>query len=434
MNTSRERNLRNVRLRSTDEEPEKAPAKRNPIAPLRAGEELIGEGLSMLQIAIAAPLRENAKAFLLLKSKCFNKQKQIEKMNVSDAENEFFPRSTRFKFELNVSKEATASDDFKILRQQTDEKILEMKRTFKSYVIRATEIEQEAMYKKLRANFMAFTRNIVKAITLTIGLDLDPDTTIITLVNKNPELLEVMRTTSENFTAEYKKIHKITDDVNLYTDIPDSTQLSQSTNQTQTRTQAGTISPYFSGQRPRTTTTTTSTTSLTQSKMSFIGNALKQAYIDPWKKYAEVYRENSLSLELSKIINTKLGEEANELTEMELDNEATLDAPTIAELITKKTNEATKNLTSEIKSLSNQVNQLKKSKKEERGQSPGGASKKKQITTKRVSFQKGTKKPTKESTKRPKEKGNGHKNTRGDRKLDSTSKNGRSKSRSSKRK
>lgn len=89
MNTLRVRNLRNVRLRSVNEEPEKAPAKRNPIAPLWAGEELIDEGLSMLQVAIAAPLRKNAKEFLLLKSKCFNKQKQIEKMNVSKAENNF---------------------------------------------------------------------------------------------------------------------------------------------------------------------------------------------------------------------------------------------------------------------------------------------------------------------------------------------------------
>ena len=106
-----------------------------------------------------------------------------------------------------MSKEATASDDFKILRQQTKETILEMKRTFKSYVIRATEIEQEAMYKKLRAKFIAFTRNIVKAIALTIGLELDPDTIIITLVNKYPRLLEIMQMTSDNFTEEYKKIH-----------------------------------------------------------------------------------------------------------------------------------------------------------------------------------------------------------------------------------
>lgn len=206
-----------------------------------------------------------------------------------------------------MSKEASASDDFKILRQQTEETILEMKRTFKSYVIRATEIEQEAMYKKLRAQLIAFTRNIVKAIALTIGLKLDPDIIIITLINKYPGLLKIMQTTSDNFTEEYKKIHKIIDDINPFTEIPGATQQNQALNQAQTRTQTATINLYFGGQRSRMVTTTTITTSPTQSKISFIGNALKLAYIDPWKKYAEVYRENSLSLELSKIINTKLG-------------------------------------------------------------------------------------------------------------------------------
>ena len=128
MNHPRERN---VRQRSAVEEPEKTPAKRLPIAPLRAGEEIIQESLSMLQGAIADPLRDNAKAFLLSKSKCFNKQKQIEKMGAVDAEREFFPRSTRFKFELSASKEAAEVEEFKLLKQQSEDKVVEMKKLSK---------------------------------------------------------------------------------------------------------------------------------------------------------------------------------------------------------------------------------------------------------------------------------------------------------------
>ena len=66
MNHPRERNLRQ---HFANEEPDKTPAKRLPIAPLRPGKEILQKSLSMLQGAIATSLRDNAKAFLLLESK-----------------------------------------------------------------------------------------------------------------------------------------------------------------------------------------------------------------------------------------------------------------------------------------------------------------------------------------------------------------------------
>ena len=423
MNHPRERNVRQC---SAVEEPDKTPAKRLPIAPLRAGEEIIQKSLSMLQGAIADPLRDNAKAFLLLKSKCLNKQKQVEKMSAVDAEKEFFPRSTRFKFEISASKEAAEVEEFKLLKQQSEEKVVEMKRAFKAFVIRATKIEMDVMHQKLRSHFITFTRNIVKAIALTIELELDPDIIIYTILQKHPELLVVMKATPQKFNDEYKSIHKIVGDLQGYTGIE---QTNPTRNPTRNSSTNSAISPYFSGQRPLPTTTTTDI-SPTMNKINFIGNALKIAYLDPWKKYEATHKENILNVELNKIINTKLGEEANTVTEMELDGEATLDAPTIAELITKKTTEATKNLTKEIQVLNNRINQLKNSKKEKRGQPSSGASAKKQIAVKKVTFQKTQ--PSKEKTN-PQKSTKKLQNTKGNKRSDSSERKGRSRSRSSRR-
>ena len=385
----------------------------------------------MLQGAIATPLRDNAKAFLLLKSKCFNKQKQIEKMSAVDAENEFFPRSTRFKFELSASKEAAEVEEFKLLKQQSEDRVVEMKKTFKTFVIRATKIEMDVMHQKLRSHFITFSKNIVKAIALTIELELDPDIIIATILHKHPELLFIMETTPEKFNDEYKSIHKIVGNLQRFTETQ---QANPTQNPTTNSTANSAISPYFGGQRPSPATTTTDI-SPTLSKINFIGNALKIAYADPWKKYKAIHKENNLNIALNKIINTKLGEEANTITEMELDGEATLDAPTIAELITKKTSEATKNLTKEIQVLNNRINQLKNSKKEGRGQPPSGASTKKQIALKKVTFQK-----QKEKTQPSKERTNSQKsvkksqNTKGNKRSGSTERKGRSRSRSSRRK
>ena len=168
-----------------------------------------------------------------------------------------------------------------------------------------------------------------------------------------------METTPEKFNDEYKSIHKIVGNLQRFTETQ---QANPTQNPTTNSTANSAISPYFGGQRPPPTATTTDI-SPTLSKINFIGNALKIAYVDPWKKYQAIHKENNLSIALNKIISTKLGEEANTITEMELDGEATLDAPTIAELITKKTTEATKNLTKEIQVLNNRINQLKNSKK-----------------------------------------------------------------------
>lgn len=279
-------------------------------------------------------------------------------------EKEFFPQLTRFKFELSASKEAAEVEDFKLLKQQSEDNVVEMKNAFKSYVVRATKIEMDVIHQKVRSQFITFSNNIDKV----IAQELDPDIIICTIIQKHPELLTIMKTTTEKFNDEYKSIHKLLGDLQEYTETQQANPAQYS------RTNTATISPYFGRQRP--SPTVTADVSPTLSKMNFIGNALKIACIDPWKKYKAIHRENNLSIELNKIINTKLGEEANSVTEMELDSEATIDAPTIAELIAKKTTKATRSLTKEIETLNNNISQLKNSKKERRGQSPSSASEK----------------------------------------------------------
>ena len=54
---------------------------------------------------------------------------------------DFFPRSTRFSFELNVSKDAALSTDFISLKEETSNLLEQMKNRFKTQVIKATKIE-----------------------------------------------------------------------------------------------------------------------------------------------------------------------------------------------------------------------------------------------------------------------------------------------------
>ena len=95
---------------------EKPTDKRNPIAPLRAAEDKIIGSFSTLQSTFAEHLQDNAKKHILLLSKIHNKNLQIRKMQATTEDKKFFPRSTRFEFQLNISKEGTEDPEFITLK------------------------------------------------------------------------------------------------------------------------------------------------------------------------------------------------------------------------------------------------------------------------------------------------------------------------------
>ena len=132
-------------------------------------------------------------------------------------------------------------------------------------------------------------------------------------------------------------------------------------------------------------------------------------------------------------METEIGENTNNTTEMEIDGEGVMDAPTINEIITKKTNDATAKLSIGIKHLKNQISQLKSSKNSTRGPSRGASTKKEITKEKKQMGQKATrrqntgKKDTRQSTEGPPKKVAFRDNKRNN----SEKRKGRSRSRSS---
>ena len=358
------------KMRTDDNIAEKTADKRLPIAPLRAAENKINRSFGTLQSAFADHLREDAKRHILLLSKVNNKKIQIKKMETPSGDKECFPRSARFAFELSISKEGAEAPDFITLKKECDQELLRTKQTFKKFVIKATQIEAATMKKKLRRKFIEFSRNIAHATALTINLDLHPDIIITTLMKDRDKMLKILGTTQEEFITEYKTIHKITSEIRPY-----STANQQQNTAT---TQNNTVSPYFGTNLPM-AGNTTRTVDPIKTKIDYVGNILDQAYLEPWNEYIKTSSSNKLDLELKKIVETEIGENTNNTTEMEIDGEGVMDAPTINEIITKKTNDATAKLSIEIKHLRNQISQLKYSKNSARGPSRG-ASTKKEIT------------------------------------------------------
>ena len=413
--------------RTDDKIAEKTADKRLPIAPLRAAENKINGAFGTLQSAFANHLRENAKKHILLLSKINNKQIQIKKMETPSTDKEFFPRSARFAFELSISKEGAETPDFINLKEECNQELLRTKQRFKMLIIRATKIEAAIMKKKLRKEFIIFSRNIARATALTINLDLDPDIIITTLMKDKDAILQTLGTTYDEFVAEFKTINKITSDIRPYS--------TANQRQNTATAQNTAVSPYF-GTNPPTAGTTTQTIDPIKTKIDYVGNIIDQTYIEPWNIYKKTSSSNKLDLELKKIIETEIGENTNDITEMEIDGEGVMDAQTMNEIITKKTNAATTKLSTEIKHLKNQISQLKSSKNSTRGPSRGASAKKEITKAKKQVGQKATKrtntgkKDTPQSTEGPPKKVTFQSNKRND----SVRRKGRSRSRSSRKK
>ena len=238
------------------------------------------------------------------------------------------------------------------------------------------------MMEKLRSEFAIFAKLIVRAIKVTIDLDIAEDMIIMTILRKNEKLLSHFSTNLEDFCKKYREIHKIPEDIRAYTEV--TAQPAPNT----------AISPFFRSQTQNQSQNTAGTQVISpiMTKIDYISNILEICYVNPWAEYIKKYNNNALSLQLRKIIEEEKVERATHDSDMEIDQEDTMNVEKISELIEKKTEKASKTLSADIKSLKNQISQLKLTKKERRGPK-GGASNHKQITN-------GTKKQKRQSPKK----------------------------------
>ena len=278
---------------------------------------------------------------------------------------DFFPRSTRFSFELNVSKDAALSTDFIALKEETSNLLEQMKNRFKTQVVKATKIETVMMIKNLQREFITFIRRFVQALMVTIKINTTVDVVVATTINNSKAILQNIEITQADFGKEYKEIHqsstwsiwddRITDDNSK--DGEDSDEIE--------------IEP-----------------SQDMLNILEIKNIIENIIVDPWKIYKDCANRNQQQIEVLKIINDEEIEKATEDARMEIDAEAPMDPQTIDQLIEKNTRKVTKNLTAELKNLQNQIKQMQISKKGMRGH--GGASELKENARQKYQNSKGS--------------------------------------------
>ena len=80
-----------------------------------------------------------------------------------ETDNTFFPRSARFEFKLHCSKEVEQREGYTALHKEMEKSTKDMKILFKSYVIRATRMENEATKDAILTNFATNIRHVVQA-------------------------------------------------------------------------------------------------------------------------------------------------------------------------------------------------------------------------------------------------------------------------------
>ena len=330
--SARERRKNSSKTQTTPE------TRRNLIAPLRVAESSIDDNFRTLQPQIAEKIREYGKKHILSLSQIRNKRLQIDKMGKDP---DFFPRSTRFAFDLNVSQSASKMATFQTLKTETDNYLLEFKTKFKEQVIKATRIETYCMLKNLQKNFMLFIRTAVKALLVTSYIEnLTPDTVVATVIAKNDNICQNIEIEQEEFKKEYFELYEISSWTVYSDEVAESNQDSDIE-----------VEPTD-----------------TSSKIGEISDIVEHCILTPWKKYIASVKFNQEQLEIIKIITEEDMERSTEASKNLIDEENTATPETINDLIIKNTQKATKQLTAEINILKNQLSQLKVSKKDTRGQ------------------------------------------------------------------
>ena len=322
-------------------------AKKASTAPLALAQSFIKSHISSLHPEIGSVMETHGQAFVLSMSKLHNKQRQLTKMETDE---DFFPRSARFEFKLHPSKAVEQVSSYTDLQEEIDTSINDMKRLFKAYIIRLLKIENEQSAKQLLIDTASSLRQVIDA--FKVGHENSPSADIIaaTIIEQHHEtiLKTIPGATLQQFKTEYVKLHSLNTWPNAHID-PQANGSRQSASQ----------SPFFSQTRTTTPPTPAPTpTSPTTTLCQTIYTAFRAVFITSWDSYKEQIRKNEITLQIKRLkVNREL-EKSAEDTAIAIDDDGTAPPELIAEMVAKKTNEATKPFRKEIADLSNQVKQL----------------------------------------------------------------------------
>ena len=351
-------------------------------APLALAQAFIKSHISSLHPEIGSVMETHGLDFVLKMSKLYNKQRQLTKMETDE---EFIPRSARFEFKLHPSKQATQAPSYNDLQVDIDSSVKDMKQLFKGYIIRLLRIENELASQQLLIDLASSLRQVIEA--FKVGHDTSPSADIIaaTIIDQHHETLFefIPGATVQKFQAEYIKLHSLNTWPNAHV-APSATGTQPSASQN--------ASPFFQNyvnnrNRNHTTTTdntmniqeqptpmsqpaATGTTTLCQT----IHTAFKAVFVTAWTSYQDQIKKNEITLQIKRLKTNRDLEKSAEDTAITIDEDGSAPPELIAELVTKKTNEATRPLKKEIADLSNQIQQLLSlTKNDKRGR--GGATK-----------------------------------------------------------
>ena len=132
-----------------------------------------------------------------------------------------------------------------------------------------------------------------------MNLNLTPETIIATIMDRNKTILQYIRKTSVTFALKYQENYKI------------SSSLSALVENNVVKGEDTTTSRLFSQTNTR-TTTNTGTPSSEMVQIDYIWNILVKAFVEPWELDTNMFKDNTLNLELRKIVNFEGREKAKE--------------------------------------------------------------------------------------------------------------------------
>ena len=316
-----------------------------PLTPLARAEEHISSTLQSLQPGLAAILLDHSKAHLKRLHKLHNKSLQIQKM---ERDNDFFPRLTRFEFQLHCTKATEQREGYTTLQEKVKTSLTEMKQTFKTYVIDATKLETDTESDNILEEFCKSIRTIVDAYLIGPTDTCDANKIVAYMFQENgKDLLSPPMNNVKTFKKKYLEVHKLTSWPALGVTLATHTGGSQHSDHEQTRRREENSSRLA----------------------ATIYVAIQSIFPTAWSWYIRQEEDNHIALQLKKLKENQTLTDATAKASSNIEMEESVEPEKLHEMVTKSTRKETKQLKTDIATLTSQVNELKQvlSKKDRRG-------------------------------------------------------------------
>ena len=303
--------------------------------------------IASLQPKVATILEKLGTNHINLLSKKFQKTSQIEKMETNS---DFIPRSARISFELHMTADAAATQEFQTLQTNTNNKVTEFRLFLKNQIIEATKIETKILTQQIQDNFITSLRHVITVFLTanSIAPTSDAIKTITKAVIEDTSIFTHSELTHDSFLLRASQINNEPLENNpTPMDHSDSLVIQGYT-------------PYQIGpatqeaiQPPNLSPNLTAVAQTTK-------QAFKSIFVMAWDQYLEQTKKNKVNHELSKLQVSVLDDPATQRAASIVANEASVDAKTLKNIVVAHTKAETKHLTNQLKQLTNRINQLQK--------------------------------------------------------------------------